>query len=223
MRHRGWFGFALGGLALVVLVGSSSAGRAVAKVSGKVVPLALYANNARKLDGHTAALSPKAGQIPVVGVSGKLPGSILPVGSVGPAGPAGPAGQPGQNLTSQTPLQSGQSESGFYGTAGGTSTNGRLLVGITFAQPLSAPIPNANVDWMQPTVDGPHCPGNGKADPGYLCLYDWENHNVGQPFAAYSSEAPFSQYSMTSWGAILSWTINGSGSYVDGEYTVTAP
>jgi hypothetical protein len=59
----------------------------------------------------------------------------------------------------------------------------------------------------------PHCPGDGKADPGYLCLYDHQNGNA-QLILAHSSEAP--------WGASLFWAINGPSGYVAGEYTVTA-
>src|SRR6185436_4890007 len=47
------------------------------------------ADNAKRLAGHKASTSPKAGDIPVVGANGKLPTSI---GAVGPPGPPGPAG-----------------------------------------------------------------------------------------------------------------------------------
>jgi hypothetical protein len=248
MKNRVYFGFALGVLALAVSVGSSAAGRTVAKVHGKVIPLALYANNAGKLGGHSAAVIPKAGQIPVVGASGKLPRSILPVVSVGPAGaadlagradlagqtgpagpagpdgaagPAGPAGPAGKDLTSQTPLQSGQSESGFYAAGGAPGTND-LIAAITYAQPLAAAIPGTHVIFNANAANSPHCPGNGKADPGYLCLYDAENQNVS-PALVLSDVPGFSQFAPTSWGAILVWSSTSSTAFVAGEYTVTAP
>ncbi len=51
-----------------------------------------YAKNAGRLNGHSSSVAPRAGQIPVVGATGKLPATL---GAVGPAGPAGPAGAKG--------------------------------------------------------------------------------------------------------------------------------
>ena len=64
MRHR--LPLVLSALALVVsLLGATSAGdAAVGFVRGVVPPLALYANNAGKLGGHTASTAPVGGQIP---------------------------------------------------------------------------------------------------------------------------------------------------------------
>jgi hypothetical protein len=227
MRHRIWFGFALGALALAVSVGSSSAGRTVAKVHGNVVSLALYAHNAGKLEGHSAAVNPKAGQIPVVGVSGKLAKSILPAGSVGPAGPpgpAGPAGPAGQDLTSQTPLQSGQSESGVYaasGFSGGSGSSGTdaLWIAITFIQPVSESAP-LTVVWNPSGTLKPHCHGAGEADPGYLCLYDdADTSTVSPPVDGYTSRVH-----STIVGEMVSLLISTQGppAFVSGEYTVTA-
>ena len=66
-------------LALVISVlGATSAGNAAANLArGVVPPLALFANNAGKLQGHTSSTVPAAGQIPVLDASGALPASVL--------------------------------------------------------------------------------------------------------------------------------------------------
>ena len=54
-----------------------------------------FAANAGKLNGHSSAVNPKRGQIPVVGANGKLSPALGAVGPAGPTGPAGPQGPQG--------------------------------------------------------------------------------------------------------------------------------
>jgi hypothetical protein len=68
-------------------------------------------------------------------------------GTNGATGATGVTGATGANLTSQTPLPSGQSESGFYAAAGGSSTGGFIGTGITYVQPLTAAIADGNIIW----------------------------------------------------------------------------
>ena len=68
-------------------------------------------------------------------------------GANGHNGHNGVTGATGANLTSQTPLPSGQSESGFYAAAGGSSTGGFIGTGITYVQPLTAAIADGNIIW----------------------------------------------------------------------------
>jgi len=139
-------------------------------------------------------------------------------GSNGATGATGVTGATGANLTSQTPLPSGQSESGFYTAAGGSSATGFIGTGITYVQPLTAAIADANIIWNKAGVTSIHCPGYGRADRGYLCLYDNEEFGVGTGIF-YSNDG----FSTPSAGAILYWTLTTAGNYVSGEYTVTAP
>ena len=83
---------------LVAVFGATPVGHAAGRVIHAVPPFAKRAgfakfagtaDNAKRLSGHKASRSPKAGDIPVVGANGKLPASI---GAVGPQGPPGPAG-----------------------------------------------------------------------------------------------------------------------------------
>ena len=83
---------------LVAVFGATPVGHTAVRVIHTVPPFAKRAgfakfagtaDNAKRLSGHRASTSPKAGDVPVVGANGKLPASI---GAVGPPGPPGPAG-----------------------------------------------------------------------------------------------------------------------------------
>ncbi len=97
MRER--LPLALSIAALVTaLLGTTPVGGAAADVVAQVVPRARtadFATNAGKLQGRKSSPKPKAGQIPVLNASGKLPASIGAVGPKGAAGAVGPAGPPG--------------------------------------------------------------------------------------------------------------------------------
>lgn len=146
-------------------------------------------------------------------------------GTNGSTGPTGPAGAPGANLTSQTVLPSGESESGVYAVGGGNQYTGGTLnsteswmgVGITYTQPLSAAIPNTNVIWLGAGANS-NCPGPGQAARGYLCLYNGENNDVSF-FGAADGVLPAGE----AYGAVVWFHPTDVGAYAAGEWTVTAP
>lgn len=148
----------------------------------------------------------------------KLRGRIGHTGPPGAMGPRGATGATGQNLTAETPLPSGHSESGFYAAAAGNATTDWIGTGITYVQPLSSALPNANIIWNKAGTTSTHCSGVGHADPGFLCLYDNEESGLSGSTAFYSTG-----FSPPSAGVILYWFINAPDNYVSGEYTVTAP
>jgi hypothetical protein len=104
-----------------------------------------------------------------------LTGPQGPQGAQGPAGPAGREGAAGKNLTATTPLASGATETGVFaaGAGGPGSAAGQLTaVNINFVQPLSAPLDVSHgIVLNSGESSASHCPGVGKADPGYLCVY----------------------------------------------------
>ena len=88
----------------VALLGSTPLGHAAAKLVQTVPPFAKQAgfakyagtaDNARRLAGHKASVTPVAGDIPVLGTDGKLPPSL---GTVGPQGPKGDKGDKATSL-----------------------------------------------------------------------------------------------------------------------------
>ncbi len=87
---------ALSGAALVVaLLGATPIGEA----AQKVVPVALFARNAERVDGIDASRRPRAGHLVPLDARGLLPASVVPgtatAGEIGPAGPQGPRGARG--------------------------------------------------------------------------------------------------------------------------------
>ncbi|MBA3364842.1 MAG: hypothetical protein H0U03_03520, partial [Actinobacteria bacterium] len=103
---------------IVAVLGVTPLGEAAAKVAN-IVPRAMFANNAARVDGISAARTPKAGHLVALGRNGQFPGSVIPrtiaveveqegpqgpkgdkgdrgaTGAAGPAGPAGPKGDKG--------------------------------------------------------------------------------------------------------------------------------
>jgi hypothetical protein len=122
--------------------------------------------------------------------------------------------------TGISPLPSGHSESGFYAAGGGESSGGYIAQGITFQQPLAAPIPEDNVEWLEEEETSSNCPGPGKAAPNHLCLYDNEESEVD---LCCIYDFAFNDPAADKNGFIVYWSPTGSGSYVSGEWTVTAP
>jgi hypothetical protein len=103
----------------VALLGATPLGQAAGRAVYVVPPfaaragfarLAGTADNAKRLNGRVSSVSPRAGQIPVLGANGKLPASI---GAVGPQGNPGPAGAKGdRGLKGDKGLQGDKGDSG---------------------------------------------------------------------------------------------------------------
>jgi hypothetical protein len=170
------------------------------------------------------ALHGKSGPQGPAGATGKE-------GSPGKEGKEGKEGVGGKNLTAETILPSGQSESGTFAAGGtwdkpvecgpGEFCGGWIGTGITYVQPLAKAIPDEHIiDVTEPSA--PHCPGVGKAEPGYLCLYDWDRSDIA--FTDFHSGEKPPDFSSPSVGVLLYWYIEEEGEpFVGGEYTVTAP
>ena len=127
MKHR--LPLVLSALALVIsLLGAAALGMAAS--GAQIVPLAKtsnFAKNAGKLNGHKSSIAPRAGQIPVVGATGKLPASL---GAVGPEGRSGPcrAARGYQRISQQANLPTGGKNKTYTVTCpGGKSVLARRL------------------------------------------------------------------------------------------------
>jgi hypothetical protein len=160
-----------------------------------------------------------------------LAGKQGPTGKEGPAGKEGAKGETGANLTAETTLPSGQSESGTFSAGGGYVypheyaagffDDGYIGSAITYVQPLATPIADEHIIDVTNGKSASHCEGVGKAEKGYLCLYDWDRNDVEEGFG-YSNDA--GDFSSPSPGVVLYWYVAGEGEpYSGGEYTVTAP
>lgn len=140
-------------------------------------------------------------------------------GTNGTNGTNGANGTNGQNLTTQTPLAVGQSESGAFGVADGESKTGYAGEGISFAQPVSGGIAENHVIYNAVGVTTLQCPGAGKAAAGYVCMYESESFGmtffVTRNFALQANAAD-------SFGFAIFWTATASSGYAAGVWTVTA-
>lgn len=135
-------------------------------------------------------------------------------------GDKGDKGDPGTNLTGQTPLASGKSQSGFFAAGGGNSTTGYIADSITFQQPLAAGISGANIVYNAPGVTTPNCLGPGQAAPGYLCFYVNEQNAV--TLCCIYNQA-LQNPAIDKNGGIIYWYVNATTSFASGQWTVTAP
>lgn len=146
-------------------------------------------------------------------------------GTDGTDGLNGTNGLNGQDLTSHTPLPSGKSESGWFAVGSGASTSGVAGEGISFSQPLSAGLTAGHAVFNASGTTSTHCPGFGKAEPGYLCLYAAEQNaltyehtlNFPQEIGGYQDNAT------GLYGFTLYFSVTATEGYVDGSWTVTAP
>jgi hypothetical protein len=151
---------------------------------------------------------------------GSLTGTDINAGSLGTVPNATHANTAG-SASGLSTLPSGKSQSGFYAAGGGESSGGYIAQGITFQQPLAAPIPEGNVEWLEEgEAYTESCPGPGRAAPNHLCLYDNEESQVS---LCCIYDFAFNDPAADKNGFIVYWEPEGSGSYVSGEWTVTAP
>ena len=129
-----------------------------------------------------------------------------------------------KGATALTPLPSGKSESGLFAAGSSPSTSGNLGLSITYPRPLAGPIADSNIiDVQGKGSTAPHCSGPGHADPGYLCLYDYDVSSVDAT-AFYSNDGEIFPVSLGKYGVDLYWEVTDSGfPYVGGSWTVTAP
>lgn len=143
-------------------------------------------------------------------------------GEAGAKGERGPQGEPGQSAL--TPLPSGQSESGDYGTrAATTATSSFMDVSVTFPVKLAQPIPNSHVVYTGVSSPVTHCAGPGHADPGYLCVYSGNASSVNTPPAFLNFEESSIPSGAGRYGFDMEWSVTGSAPFDLGTYTVTAP
>lgn len=184
-----------------------------------------------------ACLNKKTGAVRVVSSKAKCKKSekTLSWNSEGPAGKNGLSGNNGlngtngsngtngtngQDLTSHTPLPGGQSESGFFGVAGGASATGYAADGISFSQPLAAPTAPNHVVYNVFKATSTHCPGFGHADPGYVCMY--ESEAFGMSFLV-ARDFALDENAADKYGFTAFFSVTAASGYAAGSWTVTAP
>jgi hypothetical protein len=150
--------------------------------------------------------------------------------TTGPQGPSGPQGLPGipgkegaagKNLTAETPLASGQTETGVFGAAG--TGEGSYLLGVAnFVQPLAVELDEFHVFALGEEETNAHCPGAGRAAAGYFCAYSADEENA---YLVSGPQNPVDGSEGTGEdGTQFFFSGDGSGvAYAYGTWAVTAP
>lgn len=167
-----------------------------------------------KKNAVTPAKLSSASKVTLIGGQG-------PQGPVGPQGVPGKEGSPGRDLTAETPLASGQTETGAFGDAGNGESS--YLLGVAdFVQSLAAPLDGAHVFALAEGETNAHCPGVGHAAAGYFCAYSTAEQNaylVGGPDDPANGKEGAGKD-----GAVSFFSGDGPGvDYVYGTWAVTAP
>jgi hypothetical protein len=146
--------------------------------------------------------------------------------SQGKEGARGAEGAPGKNAIGAAPLAPETTETGVFAAAAGSETTvaGQLLTAVVqFPQPLPAPLDAHHVITLKQTESSAdHCPGEGRAAPGYFCAYvayeqgasffsPFENPGTGGNGTGVDGANAFAKTTGTGTGAIA------------GTWAVTAP
>jgi hypothetical protein len=205
---------ALGGVsyAAVTLPANSVGSRQIKNGQVKKADLGSNAVTAAKVqDGSLLSADFAPGQL-----TAGAPGAT---GAQGLQGPKGDPGTNGTDLTSHTPLPSGQTESGVYSVAGGDSTAGSIVSVMQFTQPLAADLDSAHVE--RTTTTSANCPGPGQAMPGYLCAY--ERRLINATFGFIQNPAFSTTVGASKYGAQIFYIPTASGAVAYGTWAVTAP
>jgi hypothetical protein len=183
--------------------------------------------------GYAATKLPKDS----VGTAQLKKGAVTPAklskpAKAAPAGPAGPRGEqgvagtegaPGKNLTAETPLPSGATETGDFSTAGGGAP-AFLSATANFVQPLATGLDEEHVVFVaEGEASAPHCPGVRQAAPGYLCIYIVKSANSSRPNSGPDPET--GRIGAGRSGAVLFFAVPSAdeASFALGNWAVTAP
>ena len=140
------------------------------------------------------------------------------VGPKGDPGAVGPKGDPGQDLTVDTPLQGGQTETGVYSATGNVS-GGFSAFAIEFRPPLPADIDVANAEYKTGGATDSNCQGPGQAAAGHLCVY--ESAATSSGFLGFFKISASNGQLVEKPGVLMFWSLGGSQSRVWGTWAVT--
>jgi hypothetical protein len=183
-----------------------------------------------------AALKGQAGSRGPAGPGGPA-GPAGVAGAVGPQGPKGTEGMEGARgpkgdrggegaegpagVSALSPLPSGVSESGDYGTrTPNDGMKGPLEQTVTFPIPLPEEIPPSKIVYNVQSTSA-HCGGPGHADRGYLCIYSESRGSVEGPLTVTNLEGS-TEEGTGIFGFVMSLAVSGGEAYDLGTYTVTA-
>jgi hypothetical protein len=102
-----------------------------------------------------------------------------------------------------------------------SATSGWIVAAINFIPRAAAPLDGAHTVYIDQAIgSAPHCPGLGKADPGYLCAYGEDNEASVLFFYRPDSSGA---HGASVDGTTLYMTPLSNTAYVRGVWAYTAP
>jgi hypothetical protein len=122
-------------------------------------------------------------------------------------------------VTPTSTLQSGQTETGVFGASGDL---GSLTVAVfNFIPKLPAAVDASHAIYLPIGASDPNCPGVGKANPGFLCVY--AGGEVTISFIGFYAPDSTGGPGTTADGATLYFSPSANGSHVRGTWAYQAP
>jgi hypothetical protein len=202
----------------------------VNKTAKKALKVANKANKRAMTPGPQGPAGPK-GDAGAAGAQGPA-GAAGAAGADGADGADGAPGAPGEPWTAGGTLPSGETETGAW-SVGNIPDGGSAREAISFAIPLAAAIPAANIHAVAPSGTAPAGCGTGtvsdpQADAGHLCVYagGFQNADYITAFAPVGSAVRTlsSAASGSSTAGALVWIAASGGTGTGfGSFAVTAP
>jgi len=171
--------------------------------------------------GPTGASGP-AGATGAVGATGPTgndgaPGASGATGATGNDGAPGATGAPGPSGYI-TPLASGQTETGDITVYGLASVSPKIYGSISYPFPLNFTPTLEYVDIANSGSFDTNCPDQGRAAPGYLCVYAERDVTTDHTLTQVGNGLP--AYRL---GATFSTNPTDLGGFITGTWAVTAP
>lgn len=173
------------------------------------------------LDVKNKSLTPKDFRGSVRGPRGLAgaAGAAGTAGAAGAKGDKGDTGAPGQDLVSTSTLTPGQTLTGVFIAAGGSSTSGYTTTNWQFHPRLPANLDGSHAIFQAPSTTSVNCPAIDTAAPGYLCVY--ANQFVNMTFDSFNNTEGLQGVNRN--GGLLFFDVTGGSSYATGRWAVRAP
>lgn len=155
-----------------------------------------------------------------------LQGAKGDTGATGAQGAQGGRGQAGQDLTFNTALRSGQTETGIWSVAGPNSTTGFMGTDISFHPQLPAALTSSNIHFQSPGTTSANCPSANppRAAANQLCVYQLTFSGADTLDAIINPHANSGGNGASVLGAEIVFNLNNAKPAIErGTWAYTAP
>lgn len=142
-----------------------------------------------------------------------------PPGAPGPRGETGPRGAQSEPGPAVRILPSGQTEEGAWAASGAMGSF--VMTAISFSPPLPGSIPEADEVYLGEGKTNARCPGQGRAQPGVLCVYT--GFETAVTFGGFLTPSGNPGHAADVPGVAFFFTPTSNGANARGVWAYTAP